>query len=113
MGINPAEDDEQVTKEEIQMMLMEGNAQGVIDTQENEFIQNIFDFHDITAEQVCTHRTDVIVLDTEDSLDEWKISFIRIATATIRSVRKPKKISSVSWIPKPISVWMNAPEKTF
>ena len=49
MGINPAEDDEQVTKEEIQMMLMEGNAQGVIDTQENEFIQNIFDFHDITA----------------------------------------------------------------
>ena len=72
MGINPAEDDEQVTKEEIQMMLMEGNAQGVIDTQENEFIQNIFDFHDITAEQVCTHRTDVIVLDTEDSLDEWK-----------------------------------------
>ena len=72
MGINPAEDDEQVTKEEIQMMLMEGNAQGVIDTQENEFIQNIFDLHEITAEQVCTHRTNVIVLDTEDSLDEWK-----------------------------------------
>ena len=44
MGINPAEDDEQVTKEEIQMMLMEGNAQGVIDTQENEFIQNILIF---------------------------------------------------------------------
>lgn len=72
MGINPTEDDEQVTKEEIQMMLMEGNAQGVIDTQENEFIQNIFDFHDITVEQVCTHRTDVVVLDTEDSMDEWE-----------------------------------------
>ena len=71
MGINPAEDDEQVTKEEIQMMLMEGNAQGVIDTQENEFIQNIFDFHDITAEQVCTHRTDVIcLLYTSDAADE-------------------------------------------
>ena len=72
LGINPAENDEQVTKEEIQMMLMEGNAQGVIDTQENEFIQNIFEFHDITTEQVCTHRTDVIVLDTEDPVEEWK-----------------------------------------
>ena len=72
LGINPAENNDQVTKEEIQMMLMEGNAQGVIDTQENEFIQNIFEFHDITTEQVCIHRTDVIVLDTEDSMEEWK-----------------------------------------
>ena len=96
------------------MMLMEGNAQGVIDTQENEFIQNIFDFHDITAEQVCTHRNGCNCPGHRGILlMNGKISFIRIATATIRSVRKPKKISSVSWIPKPISVWMNAPEKTF
>lgn len=72
MGINPAEENDKVSKEEIQMMLMEGKAQGVINTQENEFIQNIFDFHDLTAEQVCTHRTDVIVLNTEDTLDEWR-----------------------------------------
>lgn len=72
MGIDPAQEDDKVTLEEIQMMLMEGNAQGVIDTQENEFIKNIFDFHDLTAEQICTHRTDVIVLDTTDSPDEWK-----------------------------------------
>lgn len=72
LGINPAENDEQVTKEEIRMMLAEGNAQGVINPQENELIQNVFEFHDITAEQLCIHRTDVILLDTEDSPEEWR-----------------------------------------
>ena len=112
LGINPAENDEQVTKEEIQMMLMEGNAQGVIDTQENEFIQNIFEFHDITTEQVCTHRTDVIVLDTEIPWKNGKRSFIRTGTAIILSARKQKIILSESWTPKIISAWTIFPGKT-
>ena len=66
-----------MTKEEIQMMLMEGNEQGVIDTQENEFIQNVFEFNDISADEICTHRSDVVVLDADDSLEEWKESIFK------------------------------------
>lgn len=76
-GMDPTEDDDQVTKEEIQMMLMEGNEQGVIDTQENEFIQNVFEFNDISADEICTHRSDVVVLDADDSLEEWKESIFK------------------------------------
>ncbi len=71
-GIKSTDEEEQITKEEIQMMLSEGNEQGVIDTQENEFIQNVFEFHDNTAEQICTHRSDVIVLDADDTPENWK-----------------------------------------
>ena len=102
IGINPAENDDQVTKEEIEMMLMEGNAQGVIDTQENEFIQNIFEFHDISTEQVCTHRTDVIVLDTEDSMDEWKETIYRNRHSYYPVCQETRIIS----------VWTISPERT-
>lgn len=71
LGMNASDDEEQVTKEEIQMMLVEGRDQGVIDKQENEFIQNVFDFNDIPAESLCTHRSEVAVIDIEDDPKEW------------------------------------------
>lgn len=71
IGINPDEDDEKVSEEEIRMLLMEGNQQGVIDSEENEIIQNVFEFDDITVEQICTHRVDVLALSTEDTLEQW------------------------------------------
>ncbi|HJC50903.1 MAG TPA: hemolysin family protein [Candidatus Anaerostipes avistercoris] len=72
MGIDPEEADEQVTEEEIRMMLSEGSEQGNIDQTDSEMIQNIFDFDDICAEQVCTHRIDVTSLNIDDSMKEWE-----------------------------------------
>ncbi len=72
IGINPEENDEQVSEEEIRMLLGEGMQQGVIDTEENEIIQNVFEFDDITAEEICTHRVDVVSLSTDDTLEEWE-----------------------------------------
>lgn len=72
IGINPDENDEKVTEEEIRMLLVEGNQQGVIDSEENEIIQNVFEFDDITVAQICTHRVDVLALSTEDTMDEWE-----------------------------------------
>ncbi len=71
IGINPEETQEQVTEEEIRMMLSEGSQQGTIDKSETEIIQNVFDFNDISAEQICTHRIDVTSLDIANSLDTW------------------------------------------
>ena len=38
MGINPEEEEEQVTEEEIRMLLVEGKDQGNIDEEESEMI---------------------------------------------------------------------------
>lgn len=70
MGLNPEEDDEAISEEEIRMLLAQGNAQGVIKQRENEIIQNLFEFDDITADQLCTHRVDLLMLDTTD-FDAW------------------------------------------
>ncbi len=75
-GINPNENDEKVTEEEIRMLLSQGREQGTINDYENEIIQNVFEFNDTTIEQICTHRIDVDSLDADGSIDEWnKIIF--------------------------------------
>ena len=71
MGIDPNEADEQVNEEEILMMVDAGSEKGAIDEQEKEFIQNVFEFDDLTAEEIAVHRTEVTVLWMEDSMDEW------------------------------------------
>lgn len=71
MGIDPNED-ETVTEEEIRMMVTAGSEKGVIDSEENEMIQNVLDFNDISVEELCTHRTDVVMIYTEDTLEDWK-----------------------------------------
>ena len=72
MGIDPNEEDEEVSEEEIRMMVDAGSEKGTIDEDEKEFIQNVFEFDDLTAEDVVTHRTDVSFLWMEDSVEEWE-----------------------------------------
>ena len=71
MGIDPNEVDEQVNEEEILMMVDAGSEKGAIDEQEKEFIQNVFEFDDLTAEEIAVHRTEVTFLWMEDPMEEW------------------------------------------
>ncbi len=70
-GINPDENNEAVTEEEIRMMLDEGNEQGTIREEENEIIQNVFELNDTSVMEICTHRRDIILLDLNDDCNEW------------------------------------------
>lgn len=72
MGIDPNAENEEVSEEEIRMMVDVGSEKGTIDHDERDFIQNVFEFDDLVAEELVTHRTDVVMLDLEDSMDEWK-----------------------------------------
>lgn len=72
IGIDPTEEEEIVSEEEIRMMLAEGKKQGTIQQEENDMIQNIFEFDDITLEEVCTHRKEVIFLRREDPVNTWE-----------------------------------------
>ncbi len=72
VGIDPNAEEENVSEEEIRMMVDVGSEKGTIDHQEREFIQNVFEFDDLSAEDLVTHRTDVDMLDAEESMENWK-----------------------------------------
>ncbi len=71
-GIDPNEEEDDVSEEEIRLMVDEGSQKGVIDEQEQELIENVFEFDDLTVSDFATHRTDITILWMEDSIDEWE-----------------------------------------
>ena len=72
VGVDPNAESDTVTEEEIRLMVDAGTEKGSIDFDEKELIHNIFDFNDKTAEEVMTHRTDVVLLWQDDSYDVWE-----------------------------------------
>lgn len=69
--IDPNATDEDISEEDIKLMVDAGTKQGSIDDEEKELIQNIFEFDDLTAGEIATHRTDVVMLWQEESPEEW------------------------------------------
>ena len=72
MGIDPNENEESVSEEDIRLMVDAGNEKGSIDNDEKTFIQNVFEFDDLTADEIATHRTEVSLLWMEESMEEWE-----------------------------------------
>lgn len=72
LNIDPDSDDEEVTEEEIRMMVDAGSEKGAIDEDEKEMIQNVFEFDDLTADEIATHRTEVCLLWMDESPREWE-----------------------------------------
>lgn len=75
LGIDPNADDEEVTEEEIQLMVDTGSKKGTINPEKSLMIRNVFGFNDLTVSELATHRPDVTVLWLEDSLEEWEQTF--------------------------------------
>jgi putative hemolysin len=72
LGIDPHADDEQVTEEEIRMLVDAGSERGAIDPEEKDMIQNIFEFDDTFASNIMTHRTEVSVLWLDENDKQWE-----------------------------------------
>lgn len=75
MGIDPNDNGETVTEEEIRMMIDAGSEKGTIDEEEKELLQNVFEFDDLTAGEIATHRTDVAILWIEEP-EDWEQTII-------------------------------------
>ena len=69
-GIDPQADTESVTEEEIRMMVDAGEEKGVIEDVQKEMINNIFEFDDIDAGDIMTHRTDMVAIEVDDPLED-------------------------------------------
>lgn len=59
-----------VTEEEILMMVDAGNETGVIEETQREMINNVFEFNDLTASDVMTHRTDIVGVESKALISE-------------------------------------------
>nr|MBQ4317934.1 HlyC/CorC family transporter [Clostridia bacterium] len=70
MGINPNEEEEEVSQDEIRMMIDIGEETGTIDPTQGELIDNIFEFNNLLAGDVMTHRTDMATISIEATNDE-------------------------------------------
>ena len=69
-GHDPAKEHEVYTDEEIKILIDESTESGLIDPEQNEYVDNIFDLGDKDAEAIMTPRMDMICLDIEDTLEE-------------------------------------------
>ena len=63
-------DQEQVTEEEIKMMVDQGEESGNIKEEEKELINNVFEFNDITVSEIMRHRKDIFAVDINISNEE-------------------------------------------
>lgn len=71
-GFNPDEEPNQVTEEEIRMMVDVGEEKGTIRETEKEMINNIFEFDNKLVSEVMTHRREISGIPVEATLAEVK-----------------------------------------
>ena len=69
-GFDPNASEETMTEEEIRMMVDAGEEKGVIEESQKEMINNIFEFDDIVAADVMTHRTDIEAVEINDKISD-------------------------------------------
>lgn len=69
-GLDPNAEEDDVTEEEIRMMVDVGQERGTIQEAEKEMINNIFEFDNKTVSDIMTHRTNIVAIPVEISLKE-------------------------------------------
>lgn len=70
LRMNPNEEEEAVTEEEIRLMVDIGEEKGAIEPAEKEMIENIFEFNNTTARDVMMHRTNVTAIRKDETPEE-------------------------------------------
>src|SRR5690606_10414917 len=69
-GVDPNAKKEEANEEEIRMLVDIGGEQGTIEVDEKQMIHNIFELNDKQVSDVMTHRTEIIAIRKDASLEE-------------------------------------------
>lgn len=70
MGIDPDEEIERLTEDEIRLLVDVGEEKGAIEETERDMIENVFEFNNLTAADSMTHRTDMWAIWVDDTWEE-------------------------------------------
>lgn len=76
LGMKTEAEEENLTEDEIRLMIELGKEKGTIDEDETEWIQNVFDFRDTSILSAMTREADIINL-FEDSSEQEILGVIR------------------------------------
>lgn len=68
------ENEKDVTEEEIRQMVDAGGDSGTIDENVKEMLNNIFELSNSSAGDIATHRTDIVAVPVDATLEEIKTS---------------------------------------
>lgn len=90
-------EEETVTEEEIRMMVDVGGEKGIIDKEEREMINNVFEFNDKVVSEIMVPRTDIYAVDMNLSIskvieeitddDDFRYSRIPVYDETIDEIK--------------------------
>lgn len=69
-GIKTKGNEPYITEEELKTMVNVGHEEGVLEIEEREIINNVFQFGDMQAKEAMVQRLDIIAIDVEDSYEE-------------------------------------------
>lgn len=69
-GVRNSESESDVTEEEIINMVQEGHEQGIIQASEAEMISNIFEYGEKEAQDIMTHRRNIVAIDGNMGLQD-------------------------------------------
>ena len=69
-GFDPNAEAENISEEEIRLLVDTGNEKGTIEPSEREMINNVFEFDDRTVNEVMTHRTEICAVSKDDTVAE-------------------------------------------
>ena len=70
IGLDPTAEENAVTEEEILMMVDAGEEKGVLENSQAEMINNIFEFDDLDAGDIMTHRVDMTAVEESESVSD-------------------------------------------
>lgn len=68
---NENNDEDSISKEEIQALILEGEAEGAIDEDEKDMLNGIFEFNDRLSKEIMTSRKDTYLIDISDDINEY------------------------------------------
>lgn len=76
-GIDPNKQKDDNTEEEIRLILDAAKARGTILPSEQSMIHNIFEFDDISAGEIMTHRVEVSLLWLDETDEQWEQTILQ------------------------------------
>ena len=71
------DEDDSVTEEEIKDIIEVGSVEGALEEEEKQMIYNVFEFGDMKAKDVMTHRPDIIAVEKDATYDEIMEAFLK------------------------------------
>lgn len=108
---NKKEDDEETDSENIQALIEVGEAEGIIEEDDRELIESIFEFSETRVGEIMTPRTEICALSVDESIQAARDLIIEEKYSRIPVYRdKIENIEGVIYVRDLLQAWADGKE---